>query len=104
GGPASASSVGLRSRGSLRSRSQFAGCQTIKLQSTSAITFLAGSRLGLSQKLCPKPLCTTTRLFFTSSLANSSSTALIVLASPRHSACHWPPPNGGPSHHATRPV
>ena len=27
-----------------------------------------------------------------------------ALASPRHSACHWPPPNGGPSHQAMRPV
>ena len=29
--------------------------------------------------------------------------ALRVFASPRHSECHCPPPNGGPSHHATRP-
>src|SRR4051794_34024917 len=43
------------------------------------------------------------RLDFTSSLAKSARTAESALVSPRHSACHWPPPKGGPSHQATRP-
>src|SRR5262249_33743532 len=29
-------------------------------------------------------------------------TALRTLALPQHSACHWPPPKGGPSHQAIR--
>src|SRR5262249_27782187 len=65
---------------------------------------LAGSLLLLSQKLLPMPSCRTTRFDFTSSLAKSARTALSALASPRHSACHWPPPNGGPSHQAIRAV
>ena len=60
-------------------------------------------RFGASQKLWPAPSWTTIRLVFTSSLAKSARTAFRALASPRHSACHWPPPNGGPSHQAMRP-
>src|SRR5262249_14133916 len=48
------------------------------------------------------PSCTTTRLFFWSSLAKPARTSFKALASPRHSECHSPPPNGGPSHQAIR--
>ena len=97
-------SVGLRSAGSLRRCSQLAGCQTMKTQSIFAAASFSGSSFGASQKLWPVPSWTTIRLVFTSSLAKSARTALSALASPRHSACHWPPPNGGPSHQAMRPV
>ena len=99
----SAGSVGFRSAGSLRRCSQLAGCQTMKTQSIFAAASFSGSRFGASQKLWPVPSWTTTRLVFTSILAKSARTAFSALASPRHSACHWPPPKGGPSHQAMRP-
>ena len=104
GGAVSPGSVGFRSAGSLRRRSQLAGCQTMKTQSIFAAASFSGSRFGASQKLWPVPSWTTIRLIFTSILAKSARTAFSALASPRHSACHWPPPNGGPSHQAMRPV
>ena len=60
--------------------------------------------IGIEPKAASNSIVNDQPLCLRVDLSKASQRGVVnAFVSPRHSACHWPPPNGGPSQYATRP-